>query len=310
MLLAQLGAEVVTVDFGESQIDDELRDGLDRQKQRVALDLETSSGRKHLLELVREADGLVEDLGAGELAARHLSVRRLRRYRRELVVASVSPFGQGGPYAGWQASELVVQAMGGIVQSTGWDAEPPTKLAGCMAAFIAGLHAAMAVFAGVFGAHSGRERGVQLDISAQETFMQHWSRHIGQWAYNGIGQRRDQRTLAGQGVPSMARASDGWICLAVRNARWDVVCDLLGLQAYTGSEWQTQRARAERWPELEPAFEAALASRTRDEWFTAAAERGLIFGPVHSLQEVLQSEHYAARGYFLQAAGLPFKWEE
>jgi crotonobetainyl-CoA:carnitine CoA-transferase CaiB-like acyl-CoA transferase len=210
--------------------------------------------------------------------------------------------------------------MGGMVQSTGWDGEPPVKLAGPMAAFIAGLHAATALLAAVFAVHAGTERAAHIDISAQETFLQHWSRHIGQWSYSGAGQRRDQRTFEGQGVPSMARAADGWICLAVRNARWNTVAGLLGLDAFTSDEWQTPRARAERWPEIAPQFHASMASRSRDEWFAAAAEHGLIFGPVHDLHEVLACEQYAARGYFenyfeqrdgetIKVPGLPFPWE-
>jgi crotonobetainyl-CoA:carnitine CoA-transferase CaiB-like acyl-CoA transferase len=319
LLLAQLGAHVVAVDVGGEPLDADVSHYLNRDKERVAVDLSTPAGVKQVLGLVAQVDALVEDLGPGGLEARNLSVRRLRRRNPKLVVASISPFGQTGPHAAWQASELVTQAMGGMVQSTGWDGEPPVKLAGPMAAFIVGLHAATAVFAGVIGVHAGTERAAHIDISAQETFLQHWSRHIGQWSYSGAGQRRDQRSLEGQGVPSMARAADGWICLAVRNARWNTVVGLLGLDDFTGDEWQTPRARAERWSEIAPHFHAAMASRTRDVWFAAAAERGLIFGPVHDLQEVLASDQYAARAYFdqiehtgetISVPGLPFPWEE
>jgi crotonobetainyl-CoA:carnitine CoA-transferase CaiB-like acyl-CoA transferase len=316
LLLGQLGAEVVAVDVGADPLDADIESYVNRGKDRVAVDLSTPSGVRRLLGLVKDADALVEDLGSGGLDARKVSVRRLRRHNPKLVVASISPFGQDGPHADWHASELVTQAMGGMVQSTGWDGEPPVKLAGPMAAFIAGLHAAIAVFAGVFGVNAGAERPAHLDISAQETFLQHWSRHIGQWSYSGAGQRRDQPDLEGQGVPSMAHAADGWICLAVRNARWNTVAGLLGLDDFTGDEWQTPRARVERWSEIAPHFHAAMASRTRDAWFAAAAERGLIFGPVHDLHEVLASEQYAARGYFETLAddarvpGLPFPWEE
>ena len=316
LLLGQLGADVVAIDFGAEPLDADIECYVNRHKTRVAIDLATPAGVKQLLKLVASADALVEDFGPGGLDARKLSVRRLHRHSPRLVVASISPFGQTGPHADWHASELVTQAMGGMLQSTGWDGEPPVKLAGPMAAFIAGLHAAIGVFAGVFGVSAGTERPAHLDISAQETFLQHWSRHIGQWSYSGAGQRRDQRNLEGQGVPSMARAADGWICLAVRNARWNTVAGLLGLDDFTTDEWQTPRARVERWSEIAPHFHAAMASRSRDEWFAAAAERGLIFGPVHDLNEVLASEQYAARGYFetldddLKVPGLPFPWED
>jgi len=314
LLMAQLGAEVVCL--GDDTLDPATARYVNTGKTRECVDLTTSAGVTHVLDLVHDADGLVEDLGSHGLDDHQLSLRRLRRRNPRLVVVSISPFGESGPHAEWHASELVTQAMGGMLQSTGWDAEPPLKLAGSMAAFIAGLHAAIALHAAVFGVRTGHERPAHIDISAQETFLQHWSRHIGQWAYSGAGQRRDRRTLDGQGVPSMARAADGWICLAVRNARWNTVADLLGLHDFTGDEWQTPAARVARWAEIAPHFEAAMASRTRDEWFAAAAERGLIFGPVHDLHEVLASEQYAARDYFTvgpdqaRAPGLPFRWED
>jgi crotonobetainyl-CoA:carnitine CoA-transferase CaiB-like acyl-CoA transferase len=314
-LLAQLGAEVISVDVGARDMDAATMRFVDRHTTRVAL--------SELPTVVRDADALVEDLGPGGLESLGYSVRRLRRLKTGLVFASISPFGLSGPHASWSASELVVQAMGGMVHSTGWDGEAPLKLAGSMAAFIAGLHAAIAVFAARHGTRTGRERGVRtrgvrIDISQQEAFLQHWSRHIGQWSYNGTGQRRDRRTLDGQGVPTMAQTADGWMCLAVRNARWDTVADVLGLADYVGAEWQSSRARVERWHEIAPHFDANLRTRGKHEWFAAAAERGLIFGPVQDLHDVLDSEQYAARGYFERAEvdgelvdcpGLPFTWE-
>jgi len=319
LLLAQLGADVTAIDLPETDLESNVSSYVNRHKRRVSLDLATRAGAHAFLELVRDVDGLVEDLGAKCLESRKLSVRRLRRYNAHLVVARISPFGQTGPHAAWEATELVTQAMGGIVQSTGWEGEPPVKVAGPMAAFIAGLHAAIALFAAIYGIRAGNEPGVAIDISAQETFLQHWSRHIGQWVYSGAGQRRDRRTLDGQGVPSMARAADGWLCLAVRNARWNTVAGLLGLEDFTTDEWQVPATRVARWDEIAPRFESSVASRTRDAWFGAAAEHGLIFGPVHDLHEVLASEQYAARGYFehveidgeqVTSPGLPFRWEE
>jgi crotonobetainyl-CoA:carnitine CoA-transferase CaiB-like acyl-CoA transferase len=305
LLLAQLGAEVLSVELPDADLDPAIERYVNRYKHRSVS-----------VEEVQDVDGVIEDLGPGGLEARTLSPKTLRARHPNVVVVRISPFGQSGPHADWQASELVVQAMGGILQATGWDGEPPMNLAGPMAAFIAGLHAAIAMFAAVHGVQSGSEPGVDIDISAQETFLQHWWRHIGQWSYSGAGQWRDRRTLDGQGVPSLARAADGWICLAVRNARWNTVAGLLGLDDFTGEEWQTPAARVQRWSEVAPTFASSMASRTREEWFAAAAERGLIFGPVHDLQEVLDSQQYAARGYFdtdadhLKVPGLPFTQEE
>jgi crotonobetainyl-CoA:carnitine CoA-transferase CaiB-like acyl-CoA transferase len=318
LLLGELGAEVIKIEVESPAVDVATRAFLERGKRNVATDVHTRLGVEQVLSLVRGADALVEDLGPRGLGRVRLSARRLRRLKPGFVVASIAPFGQTGPRAEWQASELVLQAMGGMLHATGWADEPPVKLAGHMAELIAGLHGALAVFAGVIGVRSGAEDGVQIDISAQETFLQHWSRHIGQWTYNGTGQRRDRRDFGGQGVPSAARAADGWMCLAVRNARWESVAALFGLERFVDGEWRNVSTRVARWAEIKPSFDESVASRTRSAWFAAAAERGLILGPVQDLHEVLRSEQYAARGYFTTTEsggqtvaypGLPFKWD-
>jgi crotonobetainyl-CoA:carnitine CoA-transferase CaiB-like acyl-CoA transferase len=90
-----------------------------RGKRRAEIDLTTSAGATAFQALVRGADGLIEDLGPGGLERLRLPFGRLHRLNRRLTVARAAPFGLAGRRAGWQASELVIQAMGGIVSSTG-----------------------------------------------------------------------------------------------------------------------------------------------------------------------------------------------
>jgi crotonobetainyl-CoA:carnitine CoA-transferase CaiB-like acyl-CoA transferase len=108
------------------------------------------------------------------------------------------------------------------------------------------------------------------------------------------------------------------MCLAVRNARWESVATLFGLEQFVDGDWRNASTRVARWAEIKPAFDESVASRTRSAWFAEAAERGLIVGPVQDLHEVLRSEHYAARSFFttidrggqtVACPGLPFKWD-
>ena len=191
-----------------------------------------------VLRLAEDVDGLVEDLGPGGLAVTQAVRDQLRQLNPNLVVVRISPFGQSGPHANWQASELVVQARAASSSPPAGTANPHQ---------ISSAHGRIRRRPARGNRHVRchlwcRRTGAgqqDIDISAQETFLQHWSRHIGQWSYSGAGQRRDRRTLDGQGAPSMARAEEGWICLAVRNARWNTVAGLLGLDNFTGDDWQT-----------------------------------------------------------------------
>jgi crotonobetainyl-CoA:carnitine CoA-transferase CaiB-like acyl-CoA transferase len=327
LLLAELGVELVKVvppgggsfsDDPADLVDEETAAYLDRRKQSVSLDLRRRAGAELFLRLAANADGVVDDLGPGGLAGLRLSYNRLRRAKRDLVVVSISPFGLTGPRAGWEASELVVEAAGGIVQSTGFDGEPPFKIAGHAAAYIAGINAATALFAGVEGVAAGVETGVQVDVSAQECFFQHWARHAGQWAYNGNGTRREQSAMGRQGFPHTVPAADGWLFLLALRAEWEELAFFLGLEAFISHEWSDPDARAARWPEIEPHFYASIGSRSKYDWFADASERGYTFAPVESAAEVMTGPQFTARSYFkpaeidgreLPCAGLPFPWE-
>ena len=326
-LLSQLGGEVIAVrspyghphfDSRSDLVDDETALYCDQGKLIEHIDLRRRSGTDSVLRLIEGADALVEDLGPGGLARLRLSYPRLRRVRPRIVVASISPFGWQGPRAGWEASELVVQAMAGVVHSTGWDAEAPLKLAGHPAHFVAGLHAATAILAGVHGIASAQESGVHIDISMEEAFVHHWTRHIAQWAYSGTGTRRERRTFGRQGFPHTVTAADGWLYILALYAEWEELAFFLGLEPFITHEWTEPRVRAERWPEIEPHFYESIAARSKYDWFADAAERGYTFAPIESVLDLLDSPQFDARRFFEQALvdgesvpcpGLPFPWE-
>ncbi len=328
LVLAELGAEVIKIEppaggsFSQdpaSALDDDTIAFLDRRKQSVTLDLNTTAGADLFVKLVEASDGIIEDLGPGELARHRLSYRRLHHANPDVVAVSISPFGATGPHAGWEASELVVQAMGGTVQNTGFEGEAPLMVAGYAAGFIAGLNAATALYAGVLGVANGIESGVHIDVSAQECFFQHQARHVGQYAYNGSGTRREQSAMGRQGFPHTVMAADGWLYMLALLAEWEEVAFFLGLESFITHEWSDPDARAERWPEIEPHFKAALASRDRHDWFADASEHGYTFAPIYDPAEAMAGPHSAARGFFKTAtidgrevpsAGLPFPWPE
>jgi len=325
MLLAELGADVVRVEApagcrpyagAEDAIQDpDLLAYVNRRKLSVTLDLHSRRGSALLAGIALTADALIEDLGPAGLRDLRLSYRRLKRASPDIIVASISPFGASGPRSSWQASELVVEAMGGIVYSTGWDAEPPLKLAGYPAHFIAGIHAATAVQAAVFGIAAGNERGAHIDLSMEEAFLHHWARHIAQWAYNGTGSRREPRAIGRQGFPHTVMAGDGWLYLLALSAEWEALALFLGLEPFVTHEWSDPGVRAARWPEIEPHFFQSIQSKSRYDWFEKAAHHHYTFAPIDNALELLASPQYAARGFLrpaeidgedIMCPGLPF----
>ncbi len=319
LLLAELGADVVIVEppGAVDERDPVLSAYLNRRKRSVTLDVRSSEGRAALLRLATEADAVVESGAPGDLRKLRLTHRTLRRASPNLVLASITPFGQSGPRHDWQGSELVWQAMGGVMQATGFDEEPPLRLGGEVAQAIAGVNAATAILAAVYGVRAGLERAVHLDIAIQETLPPHWARHISQYAYSGTGMRRESRDVGRQGFPHTVMAQDGYVYLLALRAEWEAFACFLGLDQYLTPEWSDAETRMQRWAEIEPDFNAAIASKHRYQWFAEAAEQGYTFAPIHSAADLLASPQQAARGFFQPACidgrevpcpGLPFRF--
>lgn len=327
MLLAALGADVVRIEkpAGESfqdretaPIDDSMAAFLARRKRRAAFDIGTRPGLRALKALVAGADAVVEDLGVVRAAELKLSAQQLRRGHRDLIVASISPFGSTGPRAGWDASELVIQAMGGIVHSTGFEGEPGLRVAGLPAHFIAGVHAATAVLTGVFGVRLGLESGAHIEISMEEAWMHHWVRHIQEWGHAGFGMQREERGTGRQGFPHTVMASDDWLYVLALNAAWEPFAVFMGLEDYACRNWNAAKTQIEGWDEIEPVYRASIASKGRYEWFAGAAQQGYTFAPIHTVEQLAGTPQYAARHAFepletpagtVPAPDLPFRLE-
>lgn len=325
MLLAQLGAEVVTVatpnaEQGRPPVPPSgystTHAFLQRGKQPVALDVRTRPGRARFLDLVRDADAVVESCGPEGLRDLRLRYGTLKRANPSIVLTSISSFGLDGPRADWETTEIVLEALGGIVHATGWDGTPPFRLPGMQAEYIAGLNAAIATLTAVYGVQSGTARGVHIDLSVQEALVPHWTRHVSRYVYGGLNSARASRVEGPQGFRQTERAADGWVFVDAPGAAWEALAQFLGLEEFTTHEWSDPEVRAERWGEIEPHLKAAVARRGKYDWFAAAAEHDYTFAPVDDPHELLQNPQFAARGFLqpvtlddgqtVAAPGLPF----
>ncbi len=324
MLLSELGHDVVHVSRADGSsfappdaepLSESALLYLNRAKHVSQCD--QSADATEFLELLAGADALIEDLGPGELEAIGFAPTTLQAAIPRLTVVRASPFGQSGPRANWHSSELVLQAMGGVVFSTGFDGEAPLRLAGLPAHFIGGLHLATAALAAFSGVVDGTETAPVIDISLEEAYMHHWARHISAWAYSGHGMRREQREGGRQGFPHTVMAADGWLYVLALNAEWEPFGIFLGLDQFVTHEWHEPRVRAARWEEIAPHYYGNIANRSRYDWFADAAAHGYTFAPIQSMADNAHSPQNQARAFLDTLAvdgqtvlcpGLPFTW--
>jgi crotonobetainyl-CoA:carnitine CoA-transferase CaiB-like acyl-CoA transferase len=305
LLLAEIGADVILVEPPEgcemrqqTGTEDFTFEFLHRRKRSVTCDLRTRAGREVLAALLGTAEVVFEDCQPGRGRQPLVAWPEVKDRFPSLVMVSITPFGQTGPRATWKASEFVLQAMGGVVSSTGFDDSAPQRLPGNQAAYVAGLHAAGAALAAVYGMREGKTPAVHVDISVQECMATYATRDISRFAYTGQDVQRFGRDFGMQGWPPISLAKDGYVMLEALRAEWEAFALFLGLDdRFLTHEFHDARTRAERWSEIAPDFERAVALRTKHEWFEASAAQGYTFAPIDDVLEVLSSPQLAARGF-------------
>ncbi len=307
LVLAELGARVIKVER-PGRGDDAREVGpfvagksayfmsLNRGKESIALDLGAADDRVIFEALLARADVLVENYRPGVLAKHGFGWDALHRRWPRLVLASISGFGQTGPYAARPAFDMVVQAMGGVMSLTGWPGGPPTRVGTSIGDITAGLFGTI----GVLAALQERERtglGRHVDVAMLDSQVAILENAIARYAATGsvpgpLGARH----------PSIApfaafRARDRHLVIAAgHDEMYRRLCEVLDAREllddprFVGVQERAQHADA-----LTPEIEKRLATRDASEWLERLAAVGVPCGPIHDIAGVLADPQIRAR---------------
>lgn len=316
--LADLGADVVKVEplegdaargrgpFPADQPHPE-RSGLflylNANKRGVTLDLDADRGRQLLDGLLRRADILISDLPRGRLAALNLDFEHLSSRYPRLIETLVSPFGQTGLYRDFAGSDLVVWQMGGTGYGTPFNAvadpskHPPLRGGDRQADYLAGWTAAAATMAAVF--HRMQSGVGQLvDISAMDAVANMVRAGLALHSYDrGLVPR--SRLKAGS--PWIYPCKDGHISTSnLRDHWWEALKDLMERPAWADSPmFADVAARRQNADALDPMLAEWFALHTRAELYRMLVERGIPCFPVNTVDDVMKSPQFNARGLFV-----------
>ena len=296
---------------------------LNCNKQGVTLDLRESSGRDLLHRLVREADVLIQDRPPKKAAELGLDYEQLRSENERLVMASITPFGQTGPYRDYNAYDITTGSAGGWTWINGWPGNPdmpPLKAYGEQTRYQSGVNAAVAVMGALFWRlKSGR--GQHIDVSAQECITSIIEMAYTFWPYMQVpAVRWGQRPI--HPIDFFQCRDGGWIfVLCIEEQQWQSFVELMG-----SPEWATWEVfgnrivRASNYDALRPFLEEWVSEWDMDDLYRAAQQKRIPFAPASNIADLLSSEQLKARGFFvevahpqagtLKQAGAPFKMSE
>ena len=295
---------------------------LNVNKKSVTLDLELDRGREILLDLALQCDVVVEGMNPGVVGGLGVGYETLSAHRPDLVMTSITPFGQTGPYRDWSYTELTVFAMSGAMNREGLPGRPPLKYGGEIAQYFTGV-AASAATMGALVAAAMTGVGDWIDISIFESMTGHPNQIARRASYAYIGdndKRVEPRTAAGseQYAVGTFRCADGYVNFLPLGPRmWPYIARMIGQPELTEDpRFLTAEDRTDNRADLEGILQEWLDDHTRYEVFAAGQDAGLPCAPVLEPAEIMEDDHFRQRGYFhtidhpdfgtLRYTGLPF----
>jgi benzylsuccinate CoA-transferase BbsE subunit len=312
-LLADLGADVVKVEPPEGSPERRLGPFhgdlphperglphlfLNANKRGVTLALGTADGRVLFRRLLATADVLLEALPPGRLAAWGLDYATLAAERPGLVLASISGFGQDGPYRDYLAPDFIAFAVGGLMFLSGEPHAPPVA-APCQQAYLVGsLHAALAVLIALWGRRRGG-RGEYIDVSLQACLNAQENLFANYFGPDNFARRTgSQHRLATPG--RVYPCADGFVYMFVSPGtdHWRRLLDWLGHPAELDDPvFQHVLTRRREAARVDTVMRRFTATRTRTQLYAEGQSFRIPVAPVYAPGEAAESEHFEARGF-------------
>lgn len=277
---------------------------LNTGKRGVTLDYSGESGRAMLSKLLDDADVLVEGFAPSQAELpfdEHrtngsLSYKELSRAHPRLVVTSVTPFGQDGPYRDFQATDIITCAMSGLMYHSGDSDREPLRNALDQSLYVAGANAAAATLVAVFARMASGE-GQHVDVSVAECLAAHLVQPVPY--YNYMGATKGRRPVRGSGFEELMPARDGYVVPSVQGSQpWETVADLIGLEELHDPRFASGAGRIAHGEELKALLIEGLAQWDRLPLFIASGERRLVFGMAQDAGDLVACPHLEARGFY------------
>ena len=268
---------------------------LNTSKKSITLDIDNKDARDIFKRLVKHADIVVENFKPGTMKKLGLDYAALKRYKSDIIMASISYFGQTGPRRDWNGCDLVAQAMGGVMHLTGDPEHEPLKLPLSQAEYQAGLNAAVAILCAIYHRDATSE-GQYIDISAQETVASILEGAISTYSYSGKALNRNGVRHRYKCPSTIMKAKDGYVHMET-SAYWDHFATMVKapelMQPRLASILRYKHA-----DEVEDAIRPWVERHTADEIFAAGQEWRTPVAKVIGVEELGSDPQYEARNYF------------
>ena len=322
-LIADLGAEVIKIEPREgdiarrrgpfpTDIPHPERSGLflynNTNKLGVTLDLESAEGQVLFRKLVKDMDILIEDTPPGTMEKLGLGYDTLSQINPKLVMTSITPFGQTGPYRDYKAYPINICHGSGLGYATPYSPLDPSVMerepvqeGGLIGEYDCGVTAAIATLAALYLAmFTGA--GQHIDMSKQEALLHLQRPEMAQCIADAESFNRiDQEHM--DALSGMYPCKDGYVyAMFSEDQHWHSLMELMGHPEWAKDDkFSTVEKRRElKVEETHPLIKPWLAERTRYEILHGMQKRRTPLGPIYKIEEVPHTEHMKARQFFVE----------
>lgn len=314
-VLADMGADVIKIERrnvgddtrgwgppfltdvdGHETSDSAYYSSANRGKRSICVDFRTQSGQDIIRRILADTDILIENYKVGDLAKHGLDYASLRDEFPRLIYASITGFGQTGPYKDLPGYDFVIQGMGGLMSVTGTPESGPLRTGVATSDIFTGLYTSIAVLGALH--HRGQTgRGQAIDMALLDTAVAVMANQGQNYLVSG-----KVPSLVGNTHPNLCpyqvfEVSDGHIIVAVGNdAQFARLCEVLGRDEWAQDEaFKTSAARVMHRELLVPQIAGLMLAKTSADWLVQLNAKNIPCGPINNMEAVFNDPQVQAR---------------
>jgi benzylsuccinate CoA-transferase BbsE subunit len=296
--LADMGAEVIRLGKPGESADFHWEN---LGKRAVTLDIELKPGQEIFKRLVKTADVLLESFPPGYLESFGLGYHQLNKINPRLVMASITGFGQGGPYRDYKSCDIVASALGGQLYVCGEPGSPPLKPFGNQSYYLASIFAAIGVLLALLKRHTSN-RGQHIDISLQECVAAALDHVLVRYFYQDVVAER-QGSLHWNSAFRIFPCKDGYVLLSLFY-QWQTLVEWLQSEGMaedlTDEKWRDREYRLQHIDHVIEVLERWAKSQAVTELVKKGQLMRFPWAEVASIPELLASPQLEERDFWIE----------
>lgn len=309
-VFADFGADVIKIEAPPGVDPNEgmsgARDGSDmqnlhRNKRSITLNLKTAAGLAVFKKLVATADVVVENYRPDVKERLGIAYEDLKAVNPRIILASISGFGQSGPYRGRAGFDQIAQGMGGLMWVTGLPGQGPVRAGIAVADTSAGLYSAIGILVALAERErSGKGQWVHASLLQSQIAMMDFQ--AARYLVDGAVPQQAGNDHPYSTPMGVVKTADGFINIAVGGqGQWRSFCDAIGAPELTDDpRYATQDLRLQNRPALTAKLAEIFATRGSQEWLRALEEVGVPAGPIYKMDEVFADPQVQHLGIAVQ----------